>query len=156
MSTERPDDETRTALDNEAAKVSKIILQNIRVLAVGEHLSTQGREPVKVKVVTLAVTPEQSERLALGSVYGQIQLTIRSRVDQTQAATAGVTPLNLLAPDEGAAVEKPSEPVQVARRAVGRREKQEEKPAEPEGSTVEIIRGTRIEERKLHSFEATK
>jgi len=155
ITTMSPDEDTKKTLENEAAKISKIILQNIRVLAVGEHLSTQGREPVKVQVVTLAVTPEQSEKLALGTQYGKIQLTIRSRIDQALAATAGVTPLNLLSPDEGAVKEKPVEPVQIARRSGSRRERPEEKPSEPESATVEIIRGTRIEERKLRSVEAT-
>ena len=34
-------------------RVAKIILQNIRVLSVGEHLETSGHKPVKVQVVTL-------------------------------------------------------------------------------------------------------
>ena len=59
------DDETRAALASKAAKISKIILQDIRVLAVGEHLATDGHKPVKVQVVTLEVQPEESERLAL-------------------------------------------------------------------------------------------
>src|SRR5947208_3027445 len=46
---------------------SKIVLQNIKVMAVGEDLVTAGTKPVKVPVVTLLVTPDQSERLALRS-----------------------------------------------------------------------------------------
>jgi pilus assembly protein CpaB len=151
----KPDTETRDVLDNEAATISKIVLQNIKVLAVGGHMATKGRKPVKVKVVTLAVTPGQSERLALATRYGSIQLVIRSRIDQAFVPTAGVTPLMLLAPDEGAEVwtygEK--EPVVVRRRP--RRPKVEEKPRGPESSTVEIIRGTRVEKRRVRSYETT-
>jgi pilus assembly protein CpaB len=157
ITTMRPDGETKDVLDNDAASISKIILQNIKVLAVGTHLATEGREPVKVKVVTLAVTPDQSEKLALGSQYGKIQLTIRSRIDQEEEATAGVTPLVLLSPDEGAELttSRVREPVAVRRPASRRRAKTAEEPAK-RPSTVEIIRGTRIEERKLRSYEATR
>lgn len=151
----KPDGETREVLDNEAASISKIVLQNIKVLAVGQHLSTEGREPVKVKVVTLAVTPGQSERLALATRYGGIQLVIRSRIDQAFEPTAGVTPLMLLAPDEGAEVWTYGEKQPVVARRPERRRKKEEKPSRPASSTVEIIRGTRVEERKLRSYEAT-
>jgi pilus assembly protein CpaC len=101
ITTMKPDDVTRHAMGDNA-RVSKIILQDIRVLAAGEHLSTEGHKPVKVQVVTLEVTPEQSERLALASQHGSIQLTMRSHIDQGVVATAGVTPLTLLAGDDGA------------------------------------------------------
>ncbi len=153
ITTMTPDTETEEELDNEAAKISKIILQNIKVLAVGEHLTTEGRKPVKVKVVTLAVTPEESERLALGSQHGKIQLTMRSRVDQEEALTAGVTPVKLLSPDQGAEPEAPAPEERAQRRYPRQRkrdkEKEEEEEKKPEAPVVEILRGTKVEERKL-------
>jgi pilus assembly protein CpaB len=154
------DGETKKDLNSEAGTIAKIILQNIKVLAVGEHLATEGREPVKVKVVTVAVTPEQSERLALGSRHGRVILTIRPRIDQEIEATAGITPLKLLSPDEGARIaarrERESEPV-VTKRFVDRRRpaKKEEvaPPPAPATPTVEIIRGNKVEERKLRSYD---
>jgi pilus assembly protein CpaB len=98
------DKEIEEALDTEPARVSKIVLQNIRVLAVGEHLSTEGRQAVQVRAVTLEVLPEESERLALASLHGTIQLTMRSRIDQTRIATPGITPLGLLL-TEGSALD---------------------------------------------------
>jgi pilus assembly protein CpaB len=154
-----PDEETKKSLNIVADKIAKIVLQNIKVLAVGVHLSTEGRDPVTVNVVTLAVTADQSERLALGSRHGRILLTIRPRTDQEIEATAGVTPVNLLAPDDGAqlvtAREREREPI-TRRVVVYRHPKKEEAPpppAAPVAPTVEIIRGNRVEERKLRSYE---
>jgi pilus assembly protein CpaB len=156
ITTMDPDDETKEQLANEADRISKIILQNIKVLAVGEHLSTEGRKPVKVKVVTLSVTPDQSERLALGSQHGRIQLTMRSRIDLKQEPTAGVTPLDLLTPDEGAEVAVRDKDT-IPRRTYGsRRKKKDDKETAPAAPTVEIIRGTRIEERKLRTYDNSR
>lgn len=152
------DDETRTALANKAAKMSKIILQDIRVLAVGEHLATDGHKPVKVQVVTLEVQPEQSERLALASQYGTIQLTMRSRVDRETVTTEGVTPLALLADRIEKAVAAPAPVVAKEephrRRAQRVREPPVERaappPAQAPPAVIEILRGTsKVEERKL-------
>jgi pilus assembly protein CpaB len=160
ITTMSPDEETRRDLGRKADKISKIILQNIKVLAVGEHLATQGREPVKVQVVTLAVTAEESERLALASQHGRIILTIRPRIDQQIEATVGVTPIMLLAPDQGAVAEAPKEKVRetvVVRRVEVRRAAPKEVAAPPPAApTVEIIRGNRIEERKLRTETVPK
>jgi pilus assembly protein CpaB len=144
------------------AMISKIVLQDIKVLAVGEKLWTDGRKPVTVQVVTLEVTPEQSERLALASEHGTIQLTMRSRVDQVEIPTAGVTPEALLASDEGAAVPVPvavaappaKEPRSARTRRRSRRERRTkveavEVVAPPAAPEVEILRGRNIERRTL-------
>jgi pilus assembly protein CpaB len=147
LTTMSPDEETQTTLAEQAARVSKIILQNVLVLAVGEHLSTEGNKPVKVQVVTLGVTPEESEKLALSSTYGRLTLTLRSRIDQKLAATAGVAPVDLLAPDDqvGTRVE-PEKPRRTFRT---QRVREEPKPAAPAAPVVEILRGNKIEERTL-------
>lgn len=167
LTTIATDEETRGTLGNKAEKMSKIILQDIRVLAVGEHLATDGREPVKVQAVTLAVKPDESERLALASQYGTIQLTMRSRVDRENVATEGVTPLALLSPDDGVtpAAAAAAVPVAVAvttkedkrppRAAVRRRTPpapvvEAPAPRPPAPAVVEILRGTtKVEERKI-------
>jgi len=161
ITTLTPDDETKAVLHSQAARMSKIILQDIRVLAVGEHLSTEGRKPVKVQVVTLEVQPEESERLALASQHGTIQLTMRSRADRDAVATEGVTPLLLLAgerpPDTSVAAAEPAQRPEVRRTRRTLRERREAVRApEPRAETkppapvVEILRGTsKIEERKL-------
>lgn len=169
ISTMAPDDETRKDLKNNPAKIAKIILQNIKVLAVGEHMTTQGSKPVKVQVVTLEVTVDQSERLALASRHGQLLLTMRSRVDQEQVATAGITPLDLLSPDDGVErKEKEKEKVDekstqewLAMRRRQRKEREaraaaKKKEKKPDAPVVEVLRGDRIEERKLRPTPDSK
>jgi pilus assembly protein CpaB len=170
ISTMTPDDETRKDLKNNPAKIAKIILQNIKVLAVGEHMTTQGSKPVKVQVVTLEVTVDQSERLALASRHGELLLTMRSRVDQDQVATAGITPLDLLSPDEGAELkakekekgdEKSTQEWLAMRRRQQRREREaraarQQKEKKPDAPVVEVLRGDRIEERKLRPTPDSK
>jgi pilus assembly protein CpaB len=154
ITTMAPDEETKRKLRNEAAKVSKIILQNIKVLAIGEQIATDASKPIKVQVVTLEVNPEQSERLALASLHGDIQLTMRSRIDLDAQPTYGITPVTLLSPDKGAKdYDEITNRQMAARQAAAKA--QAEKPSEPKApeepleSTVEILRGNRIEERKL-------
>ena len=62
-------------------RISKIVLQNVKVLAQGANLdqSKNGRE--RVKNVTLQLTPEQAEKLAIASSEGKLQLVMRNSVD---------------------------------------------------------------------------
>ena len=55
---------------------SKLILSNVQVLTAGTRMEQDQEKgkPVQVTVVTLLVNPEQSERLALASTEGKIQL----------------------------------------------------------------------------------
>lgn len=165
IATMAPDDETREALGHDAARVSKIILQNVGVLAIGEHMTSQGSKPVAVQVVTLEVSPGESERLALASRHGDIQLIMRSRVDAGPVPTAGITPMALLSPDFGAeplarkvaetdaapaqpaAVETPARRPYAAKRAAV--------PPKQAAPVVEILRGNKVEERRLRaSFDS--
>ncbi|HEX8421779.1 MAG TPA: Flp pilus assembly protein CpaB, partial [Pyrinomonadaceae bacterium] len=72
--------------------ISKIVLQNIKVLANGQNIDRpkNDREPESVKAVTLHVLPEQAEKLALASSEGKLQLVMRNSVDQGDEQTLGV------------------------------------------------------------------
>ena len=78
--------------------ISKIVLQNIKVLASGQNIDKpkDEREATSVKAVTLQVTPEQAEKLALASSEGKLQLVMRSQIDQGDEQTTGVNKRNLL------------------------------------------------------------
>jgi pilus assembly protein CpaB len=78
--------------------ISKIVLQNIRVLANGQNIDKpeNEREANSVKAVTLQVTPEQAEKLALASTEGKLQLVMRNQIDQGDEQTPGVNKRNLL------------------------------------------------------------
>ena len=62
--------------------MSKVILENIQVLTAGQNMATDDTgKPLNVQVVTLLVTPEQSQTLALAQVDGRIQLALRNPLD---------------------------------------------------------------------------
>jgi pilus assembly protein CpaB len=78
--------------------ISKIVLQNIKVLANGQNIDKpeNQREANSVKAVTLQVTPEQAEKLALASNEGKLQLVMRNQIDQGDQETKGVNKRELI------------------------------------------------------------
>jgi pilus assembly protein CpaB len=86
---------------NEQGPVSKIVLQNIKVLANGQNIDKpkDDREANSVKAVTLQVTPDQAEKLALASTEGKLQLVMRNSIDQDDEQTNGVNKRTLLSGD---------------------------------------------------------
>jgi pilus assembly protein CpaB len=67
---------------NHETEMSKVILENIQVLSAGQNVSRDSDGKAQsVQVVTLLVTPEDSEKLALASVDGKIQLSLRNPLD---------------------------------------------------------------------------
>lgn len=80
--------------------ITKVVLENILVLAVGTSLG-EGDKKDKSKhgasVITLEVTPEEGEQLALATNKGTIQLALRNFVDTEEVITRGSTPDTLLA-----------------------------------------------------------
>ena len=77
---------------------SKVILSNVQVLTAGTRLEQDQEKgkPMSVTVVTLLVYPEQSERLALASTEGKIQLALRNPLDTSAPETPGIKQAGLL------------------------------------------------------------
>ena len=78
--------------------ISKIVLQNVKVLASGQNIDKpkDEREADAVKAVTLQVTPEQAEKLALASTEGKLRLVLRNGIDQDDEQTQGADKKSLL------------------------------------------------------------
>lgn len=78
---------------NMNAPTTKMVLENILVLTVGTDIESSGspEKPSQVDVITLEVTPEEAERLALATTEGKIQLALRNFVDNDTVKTSGVT-----------------------------------------------------------------
>jgi len=72
-----------------SGEFSKVILQNVEVLAVAQEVEQKKDEPQIVKVVTLLVTPQESERLALASHSGTLRLAMRNYNDNKIVLTSG-------------------------------------------------------------------
>jgi pilus assembly protein CpaB len=67
---------------NNELEMSKVILENVQVLAAGQNVTSDANgKPQNVQVVTLLVTSEESQKLALASVDGKIQLALRNPMD---------------------------------------------------------------------------
>ncbi len=81
---------------------SRIVLQNIEVLAVGQEIEHLKDQPQIVKVVTLLVTPTDAEKLTLASHEGMLHLAMRNYTDSKIVATKGIAVGELL--HEGASV----------------------------------------------------
>ena len=76
---------------NNELEMSKVILENVQVLAAGQNVTSDANgKPQNVQVVTLLVTSEESQKLALASVDGKIQLALRNPMDLARVNPAAV------------------------------------------------------------------
>jgi pilus assembly protein CpaB len=108
--------------------ISKVILQNLRVLGIGQKIEkTVGDKPQVVPTVTLEVSPPEGERLALATREGAVSLVLRNQQDLGKVETAGVRTSTML----GKAIPDPPavQPV-----------KEEKAPPPANLRTVEVIR----------------
>jgi pilus assembly protein CpaB len=76
--------------------LSKIVLQDVEVLAIAQDIEQVGDKPQVVHVVTMLVTPDQAERLTLASGQGGLRLALRNYDDKAVVATDGITVAQLL------------------------------------------------------------
>jgi len=136
----------RTGIEDEST--SRIILQKVKVLASGKQIEN-GKDggAVEVRTVTLLVTPEQAEALALASTAGKLQLVMRNTVDENEVNTTGVDTAALfngfIQGSARAVSGRPVTPAADAARAkpVARKEGAKEVVPKPAGATVELIQG---------------
>jgi pilus assembly protein CpaB len=128
---------TQSPTKNPEDVTSKVVITNAQVLAAGTKLEQNEKgKPMPVNVVTLLVSPEESERLAL-SGEGRLQLALRNPLDSSAPTTPGIRPAALL----GSAAPKPAVRAVAASRpspvVVAHVPQPEAEPL----PTVEIIRG---------------
>ena len=89
---------TATPTQSQADVTSKVVLSNVKVLTAGTRMEQDQErgKPIHVTVVTLLVTPEESERLTLASTEGKIQLALRNPLDAGVPVTPGIRAAALL------------------------------------------------------------
>jgi pilus assembly protein CpaB len=86
------------------------VLQNVAVLAAGSKLErNQNGEPVNTPVITLLVSPDDAQKLALASSEGKIQLALRNPLDtkSDEVPSSGARGLYKLAPTPAPAMRTP-------------------------------------------------
>lgn len=69
--------------------MTKVVLQRLLVLAVEHRTEQLDERPTDATTVTLAVTSEEAEKLALASREGQIMLALRNMRDEHEHETPG-------------------------------------------------------------------
>jgi pilus assembly protein CpaB len=126
----------------EPIPITKTVLENILVLTVGPELEKKGKDekPSDVDVITLEVTPEEGEKLALAVNEGKLQLTLRNFSDTENVLTRGVTIPGLLA--------------SYSMGPVGGTAPKVEQPAQkPRAVIVELVKGSKVSEIKFERSE---
>jgi pilus assembly protein CpaB len=129
-------------------KISKIVLENMQVLAVGQIVEQKDNKPITVNTVTLSVTPEEAEKLALAGNDGVIQLVLRNFMDTDNVVTLGATKARVLAGYRPS--EPPKEPAKSKEKRFSRRKRQTSVlPVAKKAFTVEVIKGNERSEEKF-------
>jgi pilus assembly protein CpaB len=77
-------------------RISKVIIQDVTVLAAGQTVELRDNKPVTITTVTLALDPAQAERLALAQSEGKLTLAMRNLRDNQIVQTKGATAASLL------------------------------------------------------------
>jgi len=128
----------RVGKSSASLSITKTVLENILVLASGSKIDNDNGSKQKSKgvdVITLEVTPEEGEKLALASTKGQIQLALRNFADHEEVITKGSTIPTLLS-----SYSVPPEVTPKPEEVTG-------KPVVSEGfSSVTLIKGTNVNE----------
>jgi pilus assembly protein CpaB len=77
--------------DGEQIQRSKIVLQNVEVLAIGRNVEQGDGRPIDAPTVTLLVSPSEAETLALAARYEPVRLALRGYQDESVVATPGMS-----------------------------------------------------------------
>jgi pilus assembly protein CpaB len=88
---------TYTPPGNGNVPLTQTVLQNVEIVTAGQTIEPdpQGK-PQSVSVVTLLLSPEDSQRLQLASAQGNIQFVLRSGADEKRVAELRPTRLDEL------------------------------------------------------------
>lgn len=119
------------------------VLENVAVIATGQRLERNSAgEAQMAPVVTLLLSPDDTERLTLATSQGHIQLALRNPLDTKQEDIAAVKATSLY--------KNSSEPAPAATPRSGpRRATVHAPPSMPTTYTVEVYRGDKKEEEKF-------
>jgi pilus assembly protein CpaB len=133
--------------------VSKIILENVPILATGQATDQKEGKPVVVPTVTLDLVPTDAEKLVVSASKGSLQLLLRNIADSDHVDSKGATIAKVLTGIDLPAAPRAmlvkasspasSQPVHTVHRAPQSSPPvQVVKAAPPPTYTLEIVRGT--------------
>src|SRR5215470_4253212 len=120
------------------------VLQNVEVLAAGQKLERSAAgDPQTASVVTLAVLPEDAQKLTLASVEGKIQLSLRNPADTNEEKPSTV---RMGAVYGAPVVSAPSAPKAPVKQHIAAKPKT---PPPPGVYTIEVYKGNKKEDTKF-------
>jgi pilus assembly protein CpaB len=128
--------------------MSRTVVSNVLVLTAGTRIDQEearSGQPQPSTVVTLAVTPDDAEKIALGAAEGRISLALRNPLDVVPTETPGIR-VGTLMEGRVAAAPEPAPPQRPAARVARRAAAQvalASPPALPAPYTVETIRAAK-------------
>jgi pilus assembly protein CpaB len=76
--------------------ITRTVLQNTEVIAAGQKTEQQDNKPITVQAVTVLVTPDGAETLALALHEGKIHLVLRNPEDQDETKVAALSTREML------------------------------------------------------------
>ena len=120
--------------------VTRVVVSNVQVLTAGTRYDQENAKdgkPIPSTVVTLLVSPEDGERVALAASEGQIMLTLRNPLDTAPTTTSGTRTTALLGQPDGGRPGAAARPACVRSAAAG--STRAGRGARAEGYTVEAI-----------------
>jgi len=115
------------------------VLENVAVIAVGKTLDRSSSDAQTAPVITLLVSPDDAQKLALVSQEGRIQLSLRNPLDTKKGGIGATRTSSLYLGDKPVAT---TEPKPKAHKVVAKGST----PPPPAPYTVEMIRGSKRDE----------
>jgi pilus assembly protein CpaB len=97
---------TRDDNNNKDNSKTDILLQNVLVRGIDQEADEHKDKPTVVKAVTVEVTPDDAQKLTLGSNIGTLSLALRNMTSSQQVSTRSLS-VKDLQPTVAAAVEGP-------------------------------------------------
>ena len=119
---------TISRIDTDGKPYSKIVLQDVEVLAIDQKLEeAKEGEPELVQVVTVETSPQDAEKLTYAAHEGRLQLALRNPTDREIVETHSVGVAEVLG-------DRPKPAPRIASRPVAR----------APGANVEVIKGSQV------------
>jgi pilus assembly protein CpaB len=143
--------------ENADKQVAKLFMSNMLVLSVGTEVQRDAQgKPIQAATVTLAVTPDEAERLAIAMNTGTLQLVLRGYGDPDSIRTKGATSGDVLTQLRGTSVVVPSPQKSAPPKIVYRplpapkpEPKKEAPPPPPDSARVDVYRAGKAIQQKF-------
>lgn len=139
---------TRSVADQSGQQITDVLLQNTRVIAIGQDAKGESGQPQVAKTATLQVDPLGAQKLALAQEIGSLSLVLRKPGDDQESGVAETISLADLRSGVFRLAREQQEPPAIVRRAPPRvaprppRPVAPAPPPAPTTSSVEVVRGT--------------